>query len=1536
MAKKIRIQAELDDSKLRKQLDDIGKRKEKITVDIDSGNVENTDQSMKYLNRTVSDSNSVFGKLKNTISNTFSSGKIAMTGYLMVLNEINKAGKNAKQTIQEIDKAVTDLSVATNMSRESVTGLIKDYNKYAKQLSSTTTHVTSAADDYLRAGKTMDETQALIKDSIMLSKLGQLESGAATEDLLAVMNGYEMSIKEVDRALDAMVSLDMEAATSSGDIATALKYCASSADVAGLSFNKLSAMIATVQEKTMQSAETVGTFMNTILSRYRNVKIGQFVSDDGEDLSEVETILNSLDIKLRDSSQEFRDFEAVIEEVALSWDSYSSVQQAAIAKAFSGTRQQNRFLALMEGYNKTLELTEVAANSAGTAVEKFNNSYMDSLEAKQSTLQASFESMIMNTNFSGVYAEILDATTALIDFINQTNVLKGAMSGLAVSGGIKGFLAIKSGIYEAYISLNKFQNALDIVKKSNISTKEYEKLLLLSNGLSTSQMKLVLSTNSLSTAQKKELLIASGLSEEEAALQMQTWKITAANTGLTASTMSLGNAFKALWSTLIANPLVIVTALVSGAVMAYQSYSQNLEEIRQAAEEAASAYKESSSAINDYVSRYKELHEALIKAKGNEEETYNIKKQLLDLQTELNEKFSDEYGAINLVTDAYKDQTEAIKALNKETAQIFLNENKAGIDKAEKEMMKKRHYNLSLTSISSYMDKGIALKEIAEKYKEQGITLMDEFGDGNYAQFSVHLEADAQSAYETINAFENDLRNKAKEIGNEHMFDDVLDISSNSLNQAKETINKYGDIFKQALTAEIASDNDLSRTYNDVLNTVNAYNEAILKSENPYDDENVAEVRENLDTLKESIRNNEMEWGRYGALVDEIFSQADTRILDFNEALKTDSSIQNLANNLKGFSDLDLKALNDDGNNDYFEKLKESANEYGVSVDELIDLLVHLGYVQGEIISDTESTALFSSFNDSEIGERLQYINNQFEAGELTTKEYFDALRNEIENVDFSNFTDSLEEANAASQQFFTDSVQQTASGLSDLINKFDSGSIGVSEYLEGYLSIAETMSTLTDELQKNSEAWDENGNALSSASNSALDSTQENMANAISVIQSYQDSIYSLEQIMTGAIEAGSNEFAAHAEVIADDLARIVATGGEMADEVSKVLGTTTDEIAKSLTESVSNQSLASQAIAANTNTAIGDMANSIGELFNTLGNAISNFKVDVSFGIKKISAQDVDMGILGTHKLPKIEFALEANGKSLDTIGSAISSFGKTISSNLKPQMIELPDFTFGNTEAGKNSTYKPSSGITKNYENALDKIKDSAKSASKSTKDSADEIENTFEELFDFFERRVQVLDDALSLLKTNLDNVTGSFAKNNLIDAELGITEEKFKNYSDALNMYTEKTNEALSKLPSDIASKIKDGAVDLTTFVGDGNKEVVEAIKDYEQWADKVADCKQELAELRTAIRQLELEKFNNIMEDFTNQFDLHEDGKDLISKQIDLLKEAGQLIGDSFFTAQIDQSKKQLALLEDEKAKLVAQMSSAIGSERVD
>lgn len=333
----------------------------------------------------------------------------------------------------------------------------------------------------------------------------------------------------------------------------------------------------------------------------------------------------------------------------------------------------------------------------------------------------------------------------------------------------------------------------------------------------------------------------------------------------------------------------------------------------------------------------------------------------------------------------------------------------------------------------------------------------------------------------------------------------------------------------------------------------------------------------------------------------------------------------------------------------------------------------------------------------------------------------------------------------------------------------------------------------------------------------------------------------------------------------------------------------------------------------------------------------------------IKEVSASEEVKRALAQLTLEKMDFNNNPITTSADidnlialanTAGASaealvrLNEIKKAPNSARAKSILENMDWGFTKLNAADFKVSTSSSKYKPQYKGGSS-TRSSIKSAQKEASKAAEEAKNEFEELVDFFEQRVKVLDNALSFLKTNLDNVTGTFAKNKLVDAELGITEEKFKNYSDALNMYTQKANEALAKLPADIAAKVKDGAVDLTTFIGDGNEEVVEAVKDYENWADKVADCKQELAELKTAIRELELEKFNNIVEDFTNQFDIREDGKDLISKQISLLEEAGQLIGDSFFTTQIDQSKKQLELLEAEKAQLVNQMSSAIGSGRV-
>lgn len=795
------------------------KNKVNLNVNVNGSAIKSAQNYMRMLSNDTQEVNTTFGKLRNTISNTFSSGKVAMTSYLLVLNEINKAASNAKQTIKEIDSAITDLSIATNQNRESVGGLIKNYNAYAKELASTTTQITTAADDYLRAGKSLEESQALIKDSIMLSKLGKFDSSEATEDLLATMNGFNMSVDEVDRALDAMVAVDMKAATSAGDLATALKYSASSADMAGVSFNKLIAMIGTTQDKTQQSAQTIGTFMNTLLSRYRNVKIGQLVDDDGEDLSEVETVLKSLNIQLRDSSNEFRSFEVIIDEVATQWDSYSTVQQAAISKAFSGTRQQNRFIALMEGYNKVLELTEVAANSAGTAVEKFNNSYLDSLEAKENTLQASFESMVMNSDMDEVYSGIIEATTALVDFINKTNALKGVFSGLTLGVGIKAFMSLKTGMTEAYVSLNQFQQAMNLVKQTNISNNGFARLLMLSKNLSASQTKLILSSKNLTVTQKKQILMNQGLSASEAKLQLQNLGLTTSYTGLKASMVSATNALKALGTTMLANPLMLVATAISAATMAFQTYKQNIEEANERAKESAQTASTLVSDIEDLSNKYLELSKAI-------ETDESAKDDLLSTQNELLEKLGLEGESVDSLITKYGSLSQAIRQASIDKlrdAQIDLI---SGLNVSENDMLSagkgyEKVYDVTNRNIiSSSGDNTVQAFEALEKhglinrsaYGSMGgsfiLTGDDTTVEGTLANYEKLQDAlrILQSEFSATDLKDNDLFNALKSRADE-MKDSV-----ESYKTSLEAVNKGA---SQIVTLEALKDIEIPDTKKD-------------------------------------------------------------------------------------------------------------------------------------------------------------------------------------------------------------------------------------------------------------------------------------------------------------------------------------------------------------------------------------------------------------------------------------------------------------------------------------------------------------------------------------------------------------------------------------------------------------------------------------------------------------------------------------------------------------------------------------------------
>ena len=247
--------------------------------------------------------------------------------------------------------------------------------------------------------------------------------------------------------------------------------------------------------------------------------------------------------------------------------------------------------------------------------------------------------------------------------------------------------------------------------------------------------------------------------------------------------------------------------------------------------------------------------------------------------------------------------------------------------------------------------------------------------------------------------------------------------------------------------------------------------------------------------------------------------------------------------------------------------------------------------------------------------------------------------------------------------------------------------------------------------------------------------------------------------------------------------------------------------------------------------------------------------------------------------------------------------------------------------------NSKYTPKYSGADQTASAIEKAN---KSASDSAKDASEEAKKAYSDWFDFMDIRVEKLDDAFANLEKGMENVVGAFAKNQLVDAQLGIVNEEINNYTDALAMYKQQAQNVLSTIEdANLRDKIVNGAVELSQIQGENADVVKSAMEAYQNWSGKIAECNHKLEELRTQIRQLELAKFENIIEDYTNQFDLYGDSIDLIKGQIGLLEEAGELVGKNYYTTQITQSEKQLATLEKQKADMIKQMTDAIDSGRI-
>lgn len=296
--------------------------------------------------------NDSFKKLKSTISAEGLTGKspfdeakraffqiAEFTGmYGILQNVIQDIPRAIVQNVIKIDDAMTNLRMATSVSNDEAKKLMKTYSEMGKELKVLGTDIATSSTEWLKQGKSIQESEKLTRDSIILSKIGDLSSEDATKTITAAMKSYDLAESQVMGFIDQISSIDMASATDVGGLSQAFNEVAANAKNAGIETEKLLSYAAVIGETSQEGMASVGTSLNAIFSRMGNIKLSRLkdYENDGEDLSNVETVLKKNGIALRDATGQFKEFDDVLDETASKWKNFDSVTQRAVANAFAG------------------------------------------------------------------------------------------------------------------------------------------------------------------------------------------------------------------------------------------------------------------------------------------------------------------------------------------------------------------------------------------------------------------------------------------------------------------------------------------------------------------------------------------------------------------------------------------------------------------------------------------------------------------------------------------------------------------------------------------------------------------------------------------------------------------------------------------------------------------------------------------------------------------------------------------------------------------------------------------------------------------------------------------------------------------------------------------------------------------------------------------------------------------------------------------------------------------------------------------------
>lgn len=368
-----------------------------------------------------------------------------------IVRTFTRVVRSAFQSVKELDEAMNNIAVVTDYTTKDLWNQIDAYTAMAQATGSTIKGSYEVAQLYYQQGLTDAEVMAATNETLKMARISNIEYSKATDYATAAIKGFGLAYQDLTHINDVYSNLAAKTAASTEEISIAMSKVASIAHSTGMELETTAAFLTQIIATTREAPETAGTALKTVIARFAEVKKliseGELTGTDEEgtevSVNKIEEALKTAGVALRDTTGQMRDLDDVFIELASRWDSLDTMQQRYIATQAAGSRQQSRFLAMMNDYAGLQETLGYAMDSEGASQEQFNKT-LDSLQSKLNNLSNAWTEFTTGIANSDIIKGVVDILT---DILNVINDITGALGsgGSTISKMLLTFGALRYG-----------------------------------------------------------------------------------------------------------------------------------------------------------------------------------------------------------------------------------------------------------------------------------------------------------------------------------------------------------------------------------------------------------------------------------------------------------------------------------------------------------------------------------------------------------------------------------------------------------------------------------------------------------------------------------------------------------------------------------------------------------------------------------------------------------------------------------------------------------------------------------------------------------------------------------------------------------------------------------------------------------------------------------------------------------------------------------------------------------------------------------